>query len=202
MGYPERLLGPDEHLMLTLRPHVKALLRPALVLLATGPATGFLIGMVPDGSAAWLPLAVVAVAAATVGRWVLVPFLTWFTTLYVITDRRLVTRHGAMGRTGHDMPLTRLGDVRFSHGVVDRVLGCGRLVVESAGATGLVLDDVPRVEQVMEALYRLADAARARSSQEADAAGQEDDDFDDLLAPEETERATLVLDRRPGPADS
>ena len=41
MGFPQRLLGPDERLVLLLRPHVKALLRPLAVLLVTAPGGGF-----------------------------------------------------------------------------------------------------------------------------------------------------------------
>jgi len=47
--------------------------------------------------------------------------------------------------------------------VIERVLGCGTLVVESAGERGqLTLDDVPGVENVQRRLYELADAAGER----------------------------------------
>ena len=217
MGYPERLLGPDERLVLTLRPHVKALLRPLLVLLATAPATGYAIGMVSDGDqSGWMRAALAALAALVVGRWVVAPFLVWFHTLYVITDRRLVTRHGVLRRTGHDLPLTRLNDVEFFQHVLDRVLGCGSLVVESAAQAGrLELADVPRVEQMQRTLYRLSDDARRHAPGRGPVDEDDGASFDDLVAleegPDETaepdevgdglvpravERATLVLGRR------
>ncbi len=216
MGYAERTLGRDEELILTLRPHVKALLRPVLVLLGVGPAVGFLIGMVPDGEAATpMRLMIATAAAAVVGKWVLWPFLAWFNTMYVLTDRRLVTRAGVFNRSGHDMPLSRLNDVRFAHNVVERVLGCGNLVVESAGEAGqLMLTDVPRVEQVQRLLYRLSDDVRRPRSNTARTTGDVDGDawdderdegwddaeqpFDDLLitdAEDGREQATLVLKR-------
>jgi Bacterial PH domain len=66
-----------------------------------------------------------------------------------------------LSRSGHDMPLTRLNDVSFSHNMIERMLGCGTLVVESAGERGqVVLTDVPKVEQVQRTLYRLSDGAR------------------------------------------
>lgn len=209
MGFPQRLLAPDEHLVLMLRPHVKALLAPLVVLLIAGPAAGFLIGMVPDGEASlWLRLGVAVIAALVIGRWVLWPFLVWFNTLYVVTDRRLVTRQGVLNRTGHDMPLTRLNDVRFAHNVIERVLGCGTLVVESAGEAGqLVLDDVPRVEQVQRTLYRLSDelrpggagqghGGRRELDQRPGARSEEQfDDFDQLVD-DPDEMQTLILERR------
>jgi uncharacterized membrane protein YdbT with pleckstrin-like domain len=130
-----------------------------------------------------------------VARWVIWPFLTWWNTVYAITDRRLVLRQGVFNRTGHDMPLSRLNDVRFSHNVIERVLGCGTLVVESAGEAGqLVLDDVPRVEQVQRTLYRLSDGIRA-----VDAGGAPPDHPEDASADADPDpSATRVLDRRRG----
>ena len=52
----------------------------------------------------------------------------------------------------------------FQHsGILERVLGCGTLVVESAGERGqLVLRDVPHVEEVQRDVYRLAEADEER----------------------------------------
>ncbi len=193
MGFPAKLLGPDERLVLLLRPHAKALIAPILVLLVTAPLTAFLAGLVPDGSAQlWMRVALVAVEVLVVARWVIWPFLVWWNTIYAITDRRLVQRQGVFNRSGHDMPLSRLNDVKFSHNVVERVLGCGTLVVESAGEVGqLVLTDVPRVEQVQRTLYRLSDGIRA-SATGAPAGGATVDEVDP------DDNATQVLDRRHG----
>ena len=39
--------------------------------------------------------------------------------------------------------------MRFEHGLIDRILGCGTLHIESAGERGqVVLPDVPHVEHV------------------------------------------------------
>jgi len=96
------------------------------------------------------------------------PFLKWITTSYIVTDRRLITRVGVIARSGRDMPLSRVNDVTFAHeGLLERILGCGTLVVESAGERGqLVLRDVPHVEDVQRDVYRLAeqDEDRRRSS--------------------------------------
>jgi uncharacterized membrane protein YdbT with pleckstrin-like domain len=99
------------------------------------------------------------VALLVLARWSLWPFLRWLTTSYVVTDRRLITRRGIIARQGRDMPLSRINDVTFNHsGLLERMLGCGTLVVESAGERGqLVLADVPRVEEVQRDVYRLAE---------------------------------------------
>jgi uncharacterized membrane protein YdbT with pleckstrin-like domain len=97
-------------------------------------------------------------------RWTVLPFLRWITTSYVITDRRIITRTGIIARTGRDMPISRVNDVTFSHsGLLERILRCGTLVVESAGERGqLTLRDVPHVEEVQRDVYRLAEADEER----------------------------------------
>ena len=66
------------------------------------------------------------------------PFLRWLTTTYTVTDRRLITRTGILSRRGHDIPLARISDVAYEHGLVDRMLGCGTLVVSDASEHGRV----------------------------------------------------------------
>ena len=86
------------------------------------------------------------------------PFIFWLTTRYVVTDRRVMMRHGVLSRTGRDVPLTRVNDVSFSRTPVERLFGSGTLVIESAGDRGqVVLRDVPHVEAVQRDIYRLVE---------------------------------------------
>ena len=89
--------------------------------------------------------------------WLVVrPFLRWLTTTYTVTNRRLITRTGILTRRGHDIPLPRISDVAYEHGLVDRMLGCGTLVVSDASEHGPVrLPDIPHVEQVQLAISDL-----------------------------------------------
>jgi uncharacterized membrane protein YdbT with pleckstrin-like domain len=164
-GIPKRLLADDEEVVMALRPHWKEMVGPVLVLLVTCPAATYVATVAPDGSTQkWLRLAVVVVAALIVLRFTVWPFLKWLTTSYIVTDRRIITRVGVVARTGRDMPISRVNDVTFSHsGLLERILGCGTLVVESAGERGqLVLRDVPHVEEVQRDVYKLAEADEER----------------------------------------
>ena len=108
-------------------------------------------------------LVLVAVAAT----WFVVPLLRWSTTSYELTTRRLRLRRGILSREGRDFPLIRISDVSFSHGLLDRILGCGRLVVESAGEHGqLVLTEIPRVADVQSTLFQLVEDEQARLAHE------------------------------------
>lgn len=92
-----------------------------------------------------------------------VPFLRWRTTVYEVTSRRLRLREGIVSRSGRDFPLNRISDVSFSQGVLDRMLGCGRLIVESPGEHGqLVLTEIPDVKRVQSVLFQLVNDEASR----------------------------------------
>jgi len=164
-GIPAKLLGDGEEVVMAMRPHWKEMVWPAVVLILTSPVATYLAAIVPDGSAQkWLRLTIGVIAILVVLRWTVWPFLKWLTTSYVVTDRRIITRVGVVARLGRDMPISRINDVTFEHsGILERVLGCGTLIVESAGGRGqLILRHVPRVEEVQRDVYKLAEADEER----------------------------------------
>ena len=82
--------------------------------------------------------------------------LIWLTATYTITTRRLITRHGVITRRGHDIPLSRISDVAYEKDLIDRLLGCGTLVISDASTHGQVaLPDIPRVEETQRKLNNL-----------------------------------------------
>src|SRR5689334_9486476 len=99
---------------------------PVVVLLVTLVVAVFLDRKVSNGV---VSLIVWVLALVVVVVWSLRPFLSWLTATYTITNRRLITREGLVARRGHDIPLARISDVAFDQGIVDRMLGCGTLVV-------------------------------------------------------------------------
>jgi len=158
MGYPERLLSEGERIDLQLRPHWKALVFPAFVLVVTLGLGGFLAAIAPKGSTQkpiWIAIAVVAIAVLV---WFTIrPWIIWMNQNYIITNRRLIIREGWIHRVGRDIPLEKINDVSFRHdSILDRMLGCGTLVCESAGEHGQVLlNDIPRVEETQRELSTL-----------------------------------------------
>jgi len=157
-----------EHLVLRLHPHWKTVLRPLLILVMTVLGLLLVLLLVPaarDAAAARFGLA--AAALVVVLLFVAVPLLRWRTTTYELTTRRLRLRSGILTRTGRDFPLIRISDVSFAQGLLDRVLGCGRLVVESPGEHGqLVLTEIPRVQDVQATLFQLVEDEQARLARE------------------------------------
>jgi len=172
VAIPEKLLNPGENLVVSCRQHPKALFGPILALvvfLAIGVAIQVIIG---DGDAAtWTARVVWVLCAAGIVWFTLRPFLTWLTTVYGVTDRRLITRRGIITRHGHDIPLARISDLSIEINLIDRPFGCGSLVVTDASTFGEVrLNDIPHVEatqrQINELLHALDRGAPPRRADE------------------------------------
>ena len=161
-------LSEGEEFVVRLHPHWKILLRPLFILAVLFIAVIAVLLLLPVRSnmnAVRIGVGAVAVVLALV--WVAVPVMRWKTTTYELTTRRLRLREGILSRSGRDFPLIRISDVSFSHGLIDRMLGCGRLVVESAGEHGqLVLTEIPHVEQVQATLFQLVEDEQARLARE------------------------------------
>ena len=147
MGISKKLLSDGEHVVLSVRTHVKALLGPLAVLVLVVAAVITAAILQEDTTVIAVEVAVVAVPVVVI--WVVIPFLRWMTSTYTVTSRRLITRHGIITRTGRDIPLFRINDVAYEKGLLDRILGCGTLIISDATEkAGVVLPDVPKVEQV------------------------------------------------------
>jgi uncharacterized membrane protein YdbT with pleckstrin-like domain len=143
-----KLLNEGEHVVWSTRTHVKALGLPALVLIVVAGVGGYLSSLPGENRTIWLTL-IWVVAGLVIVVYSVWPFLNWLTTTYSVTNRRLTTHRGVITRTGHDIPLARISDVAYEKGLVDRILGCGTLVVSDASEQGRVeLHDVPRVARL------------------------------------------------------
>jgi membrane protein YdbS with pleckstrin-like domain len=148
-------LADDEHVVLTTRSHVKAMLLPAIVLIVTAGVAGYL-STLPRGSAATPLRWLIVLAALIVIGWLAgARFLNWLFTTYTVTNRRLITRTGVVTRRGHDIPLPRISDVASERGPVDRMLGCGTLVLADASDKSVKLHDIPHVEHVQVTINKL-----------------------------------------------
>ncbi len=158
MGYPENVLAADEQVVLHRHPHWKRLIGPVLILLVATALAAFGAGYVNQTD--WDPTARNVVLLVIVAIWLVVigwltvwPFLNWWTTHFVITDRRVMFRHGLLTRSGIDIPLARINSVEFRHGLLDRMLRTGTLIIESASQDPLEFHDIPLVERVHSLLY-------------------------------------------------
>jgi len=155
VAYPNDLLVEGERVIMHKHPHWKMLVVPVLAFLSTVALGSYLAALIRDQSWAgwgWLALGVLGLVAVV--RFTLTPVVRWRTTHFVVTSRRVLVREGVLSRHGIDIPMSRINSVQFRHTMIERVLGCGTLVIESASDEPLEFDDVPSVERVHALLYQ------------------------------------------------
>jgi membrane protein YdbS with pleckstrin-like domain len=141
-------LGAGEHVVWTGHTHVKALAWPAFAFLVLAVGVGAGLAYIPERFSPWGPGALCAVAVLLFVILCLAPFLRWFTTVYTVTNRRIITRQGILTKIGHDLPLVRVNNVETNRGLTDRLLGCGTIQLTTAAEDPVTLPDVPHVEKV------------------------------------------------------
>ena len=153
MAISQKLLNDGESVVFSTRTHPKALLLPLFWLIVSLAVAVVLDTYVDNRTVGWVVWALAAVAIIWL---VLRPLLIWLTASYTITNRRLITRTGVLTRRGHDIPLSRISDVAYELGLVDRMLGCGTLIISDASTNGRVsLPDIPHVEESQRRLNQL-----------------------------------------------
>src|ERR1700722_11297532 len=167
MGH-DRSLAVGEESVEILHPHWKTLVGP--IAAAFVVVAALLVGeaLIPGGKwAAIGRLAMAVIAIALLMWWLMVPLLMWRTTVYEVTTRRMRLRAGTSTRNGRDIPLSRITDVSFRKGVLDRLVGAGTLVVEPAGEHGeLALTDIPNVERISSLLFQLVEDERTHADRQ------------------------------------
>ncbi|MBG0827994.1 PH domain-containing protein [Planomonospora sp. ID67723] len=159
MGLPDHHLTEGERRIRSFHPHWKRLVVPLLALLliaaASGAAMFFMPGFAYEGYAR---AAVAAVAVGLLAVWSFVPYLQWRNTSYVLTSHRFTISTGVLSKSHDDIPMSKVNTVSADQTLLERILGCGTLVVESAGDQGrIVLRDIPDLQNVRAELFQALD---------------------------------------------
>ena len=179
----DSLLAGDEKVVFTAHSHWKNIAGAVLVTIATVAAAVFtLIELLPDPQdEAWQRWTVAIVATLVVLVFGLWPFLGWISSTDTLTTRRLISRRGVLSREGKDLPIDRVHSVSYRRSLLDRMLGCGTLVVQTAGENSDVeLYDVAHIErrilQIQEIILRADIPAEGTAPQGDDSPRRQGDD--------------------------
>jgi uncharacterized membrane protein YdbT with pleckstrin-like domain len=157
-----KLLNEGEHVVVSTRTHPKVLLMPLIALLVV-LAAAVRLQQVIDGKGGGVPTALEWLIALGILVWFVIrPVINWATTSYTFTNRRFMKRSGWVSKSGRTIPLNRISGVDFEIGLIDRMFGCGTLIVSDASEMGRVeLRDIPQVEEVQlkvsDELHRLSE---------------------------------------------
>lgn len=173
MAFPKNLLADHEKLIFDLKPHWVAMV-PSLIWLLAGIALWVIGYQVADNRIDDPTVAqnVVAIAALTLILYFSIfPFLRWRFTHFVLTSDRLITRSGVVGKHSREIPLERINDVTFTQSALERFLGSGDLLIESAGERGQSrISNVRKPEDIQLLIYKTTEDNNNRMTRPAAAA--------------------------------
>ncbi|MEL6893313.1 MAG: PH domain-containing protein [Actinomycetota bacterium] len=137
MPYPKKLLNEHESVAVDLHPHWWYFAQPIAAIVGA-IVLGVLTLVFTDGGSnartglGWL--SVIALVAAII--WVIIRYMKWATTNFVITSDRLIFRSGVIAKSGVEIPLERVNTVHFNQTIFERMTGAGDLLIESGGEDG------------------------------------------------------------------
>ena len=146
----DSMLANGERVIFQAHSHWKNIFWPVVLLLALGAlVTVTMLEWLPDvedqAVARWAVVGVSVVLGVAFGLW---PIIVWLSSSDTLTTRRLISRRGVFSREGRDIPIDRVQAVSYRRTLLDRILGCGTLIVQTAGETSDVeLDDVAHIER-------------------------------------------------------
>jgi len=162
--FPRRLLTEGEEIVVDARPHWIALVGPVFVtiLIVVGEILALTHIHGHSGARSALRWLVTGGGILLFLIYPLREFIRWATSHFVVTNERIVHRQGLIAKTSMEIPLQRINDVRFHQSILERTVGAGDLVIESAGTQGQeVFDDIRRPEAMQRTIYERAEAREA-----------------------------------------
>jgi uncharacterized membrane protein YdbT with pleckstrin-like domain len=167
MGFPQNVLTSGEKVEKSLHPHWRTVVSPFLIGAILIAGSIYVAYLTPDDTKGnWIQWIVVGVAVLLAIPLVIIPFMTWRTTHYVITTHRVMVRKGIVSKSGKDITLSKITDVSFSQTALDRMLGSGTLSIESAGdSPNEAFEAIPRSDRVQQLLNHLIDQDANRRAQ-------------------------------------
>ncbi len=166
MAFPTKLLNPDEDLVVQMNPHWSVLAVPALTTVVILGGVIAIVVAFPKAPA-WVGWLLAAAVVVPVLR-LLVSYLKYRTTSFVVTNQRIVLRSGILARHGSEMSLVRVNDVQFDQSIWMRLLSKGTLHIDSGGEGGeAVVPEMAHPAAIQSLILRLAEERRSAVSLQA-----------------------------------
>ncbi|MDP9846540.1 PH domain-containing protein [Streptosporangium lutulentum] len=161
MSLPDRHMTEGERRIRSFHPHWKRLVAPLLALVIIVIASSAVIFFMPAFEYDFYAhIAVLVIAVGLLTVWSFVPYLRWKNTSYMLTSHRFTISTGVLNKSIDDIPMTKVNSVSADQTLMERLLGCGTLTVESASEQGqIVLRDIPEIQDVRAELFRALDDA-------------------------------------------
>lgn len=134
MPYPTKLLNDDETVAVDLHPHWMHFAEPVIALV--GSIVLGIVSLFFDGTLGRVLMWISIVLIVGTALWTVKRYIDWATSHFVVTNRRLIYRSGWIRHEGIDIPLDRVNNIGIKRSVIERMVGAGDLLIESAGQSG------------------------------------------------------------------
>ena len=159
MPYPKKLLNDYEELAVDLHPHWLYFVEVVFAFIAAIVFGVVMIAIDAPAALKWLGLILIVGSAL----WVVVRYIKWMTTNFVITSDRVIFRHGVLAKTGIEIPLERVNSVHFSQTIIERLVGAGDLLIESGSEGGQQrFTDVHNPDKIQNLIHSQMEANEGR----------------------------------------
>jgi uncharacterized membrane protein YdbT with pleckstrin-like domain len=134
--FPKKNLNPGETIVLDMHPHWWYFAEPAFALLGSITLGILVLTIDSEGSTktALSYLSIVALVCSAV--WLVLRYVKWVTTNFVLTSNRVIFRSGIIAKRGVEIPINRVNNVNFNQTIFERLVGAGDLLIESGGEEG------------------------------------------------------------------
>ena len=160
-SYPERLLTDDEEVLREFHPHWRILVSSVLAVMG-GAAIAGVGGVFLTG---WTSTIVIVLGVVAGLAYAIPKVISWRFKIYVLTNERIIVRDGIIRRGGTEIPLENINNILFSQGVLERLLGYGDVLIESAGTSGQSrFTDIPDPEAFQSEVYRVREVRSMQMS--------------------------------------
>ena len=127
-----KYLLPTEKIVISVRMHPIAVIRPVVVILAGAVAAGFVTGIAARSGSAGVA-EVIWVLWGVLAVWQGWKVATWWRRYFVVTENRLMLITSLVDTDVGMMPLAKVTDMRLHQSTFGQALGYADFIVESAG---------------------------------------------------------------------
>ncbi|MDN5757122.1 MAG: PH domain-containing protein [Tomitella sp.] len=143
--------------LFTARTHAKMLFKPVFVAVACVAlmvvAGIYIPGDLADG---WAWKATEIVLALLIVAYAIYPVVQWRFSRYTLTTTQMASSRGIVWRTRKVVPISRIAQIQTERGLLDRIFGCGTLVIfDQSASDPLRFPDIPDVLDVADQLNEL-----------------------------------------------
>jgi uncharacterized membrane protein YdbT with pleckstrin-like domain len=131
-------LSSDEHVIYSTRFSKRIFFKPFVVSVVS-LVLAFICGSIAAEYAEYVFWTFIAVAVLALVS----PFTKYFLSEFVVTNQRVIIRHGLMARTTYEMILQKIESISVNQSLSDRFIwGSGTLVITGTGGTKEVFPNV------------------------------------------------------------